>query len=69
MTTKSNNQKTKRKKLRSFKNWLQWADLTQAILQEKEIQDIVDEIKPKPTIAAQTRKKDKDNAIASKIIK
>lgn len=60
---------SKREKLKGFENWLQWADLTQAMLEEKEVWDVVDGTRPEPTTAAQTRKKDKDNAIASKIIK
>ena len=62
-------QESKREKLRDFENWPQWADLTQAMLKEKEIWDVVNGTRPEPTTPAQTRKKDKDNAIASKIIK
>ena len=39
------------------------------MLEEKELRDVVDRTRPKPTTLAQTRKKDKNNAIASKIIK
>ena len=39
------------------------------MLEEKEVWDVVDGTRPEPTNAAQTRKEDKDNAIASKIIK
>ena len=39
------------------------------MLEEKEVWDVVDGTRPEPTNAAQTMKKDKDNAIASKIIK
>lgn len=59
----------KREKLKGFENWPQWADLTQAMLEEKQVWDVVDDTRPEPTTAAQTRKKDKDNAIATKIIK
>lgn len=62
-------QESKREKLKGFENWPQWADLTQAMLEEKEIWDIVDGTRPEPTTAVQTRKKDKDNTIASRIIK
>ena len=69
MTTESDDRESKREKLRGFENWPQWADLTQAMLEEKEVWDVVDGTRPEPTNAAQTMKKDKDNAIASKIIK
>lgn len=60
---------SKREKLEGFESWPQWADLTQVMLKEKEVWDVVDETRPEPTTPAQTRKKDKYNAIASKIIK
>lgn len=41
----------------------------QAILEEKEVWDVVDGSRVEPTTAPQIRKKDKDNAIATKIIK
>ena len=44
-------------------------DLTQAILEQQEVWDIVDESKPELTIVAQIRKKDKNNIISLKIIK
>ena len=69
MNNKNNDQKSKREKLRVFKNWLQWADLTQAILKEKEVWDVVDRSKPDLTTAAQMKKKDNSNAISLKIIK
>lgn len=69
MTTESDDRDSKREKLRGFGNWPQWADLTQAMLEEREVWDVVDGTRPEPTIAAQTKKKDKDNAIATKIIK
>ena len=69
MTNKNDDRKSKRKKLCGFKNWPQWADLTQAILEEKKVWDVVDGSHADPTTAAQTRKKEKDNAVASKIIK
>ena len=62
-------QESKRKKLKGFENWPQWADLTQAMLEEKEVWDVVNGTRPKPTTLAQTRKKNKTNAITSKIIK
>ena len=39
------------------------------MLKEKEVWDVVDGLRAEPTTAVQTRKKEKDNAIASKIIK
>ena len=70
MATKSNNDcKSKREKLKDFENWPQWANLMQAMLEEKEFWDIVDGSHAKPTIAPQIWKKDKDNTIATKIIK
>ena len=39
------------------------------MLEEKEVWDVVDNSRPEPTTAGQIRKKDKDNAIATKIIK
>ena len=68
MATK-NDDYEKREKLRGFKNWPQWADLTLAMLEEKEVWDVVDGLQAKPSTAVQTRKKEKNNAIASKIIK
>lgn len=62
-------QESKREKLRGFEHWLQWADLTQSMLEEKEVWDVVDKKRPEPTTAPQTRKKEEDNAITSKIIK
>ena len=69
MTNKNNNRESKCEKLLACKNWPQWTDLTQAMLEEKEVWDIVDRSRPDPTTVAQTRKRDKDNAISSKIIK
>lgn len=69
MTNKNDDRKSKREKLRSFENWPQWAHLTQIILKKKEFWDVVDESCTDPTIAAQTKKKEKNNAITSKIIK
>ena len=39
------------------------------MLEEKKVWDVVDESHVNPTTTAQTRKKEKDNAVASKIIK
>ena len=66
---KNDNRESKREKLHDFENWPQWADLTQAMLKEKEVWDIIDGSRADPTTAAQTRKKEKDNAVTSKIIK
>lgn len=41
----------------------------QAILEKKEVWDIVDNLKLKLTIAGQIKKKDKNNTIVIKIIK
>ena len=40
--TTDNNDCKKREKLKDFENWPQLADLTQAILEEKEVWDVVD---------------------------
>ena len=69
MTNENDDHENKRKKLHGFKNWPQWADLTQAMLKEKEIWDVVDRSRADPTTAAQTRRKEKYNVVASKIIK
>ena len=70
MATDSNDDReSKQEKLKGFENWPQWADLTQAMLEEKEVWDVVDGSRAEPTTAPQIRKKDKDNAIATKIIK
>ncbi len=69
MATESDDREPKREKLGGFENWPQWADLTQAMLEEKEIWDVVDGTRAEPTTTAQIRKKEKDNAVASKIIK
>ena len=69
MATDSNDDcKSKQEKLKGFENWPQWANLMQAMLEEKEVWDIIDGSRAKPTTALQIRKKDKDNAIATKII-
>lgn len=39
------------------------------MLEEKEFRDVVDRSRFESTIVAQTKKRDKDNAISSKIIK
>lgn len=69
MAIESSNREPKRKKLCGFENWPSSADLTQAMLEEKEVWDVVDGARAEPTTVAQTRKKEKDNAVASKIIK
>lgn len=62
-------QKSKHKKLRDFENWPQQANLTQAMLEEKKVWNLVNKIRPEATTPTQTRKKDKNNTIKSKIIK
>ena len=69
MITKLDDGGNKRKKLKGFENWSQWTNLIPAILKEKEVWDVIDGMKLKSTIVAQIKKKDKDNAITSKIIK
>ena len=69
MTNKNDYHESKCEKLCDFKNWPQWADLTQAILEEEEVWDGVDRSRHKSTTATQTRIKNKDNVIYSKIIK
>ena len=64
-----NKQESKWEKLRGFENQPQWADLTQAMLEKKEMWDVIDGTRPELTTTSQTKKKDKDNIIASKIIK
>ena len=68
MVTENDNRE-KREKLKGFENRPKWADLTQAMLEEKEVWDVVDGSQAEPTTAVQTKKKEKNNAIASKIIK
>ena len=69
MTNENDDCESKREKLHGFENWPQWADLTQAMLEEKEVWDVVDGSRADPITASQTRRKEKDNAVASKIIK
>ena len=69
MANKNNDRESKREKFRSFENWSQWADLTQVMFKEKEIWDIIDRSCIDPTTTIQIQKKDKNNAITSKIIK
>ena len=52
MATKNNNCKNKEEKLCSFKNWLQYADLTKIMFKEKKVWDVVDGLQTKHTIAA-----------------
>ena len=52
MTNKNDDRKSKREKLRSFENWPQLAHLTQTILEEKKVWNVVDESCTDPTIAA-----------------
>ena len=68
MTNKNDDRKNKKEKLHDFKNWPQWANFTQAMLEEIEVWDVVDESRADPITTAQTRRKEKDNAVASKII-
>lgn len=68
MTTKKNC-KSKREKLKDFENWHQRANLTQAILKEKNVWDVVNATRPEFITAIQIREKDKNNAVVSKIIK
>lgn len=49
---------SKREKLRGFENRPQWSDLTQAMLEKKEVWDVVDGTRPERTTAPQTRKRD-----------
>lgn len=69
MTNKNNDCESKREKLRNFENWPQWINLTQVMLKEKEVWDVVDKSYTNPTTVAQTRKREKNNTVASKIIK
>ena len=57
MINENDDRESKREKIRGFENWLQWADLTQAMLQEKEVWDVVDGSRADPTTVAQTRRK------------
>lgn len=63
------NRKNKKKKFKSFKNQLQQVSFIQAILEEKEVQDVVDSLGVNSIITAQIKKKENDNVMASKIIK
>ena len=69
MTNMNDDHESKREKLHGFENWPQWADLTQAMLEEKEVWDIVNGSRADPTIGTQIKKKKKNNAVTSKIIK
>ena len=69
MTNENDDRESKKEKLRGFENWPQWADFTQAMLEEKEVWNVVDRSRADLTTAAQTRKNKKDIVIASKIIK
>lgn len=70
MATENDDRKSKKEKFRGFENWPQWADLTnEARLEEREVWDVVNGLRPEPTTAPQTRKKEKNNAVASKMIK
>ena len=60
---------SKREKLKGFENWPQWANITQVMLEEKEVWDVINGLRTKPTTAPQIKKKDKNNVIATKIIK
>ena len=61
--------KSKQEKLKGFENWPQWAGLTQAMLEKKEVWDVIDGSCVKPTTVSQIMKNHKDNTIATKIIK
>ena len=69
MTNKNDDHERKREKLCDFENWPQWTGLTQTMLEEKEVWDVVNRSRADPTTAAQTRKKEKDSVVTSKIIK
>ena len=58
-----------REKLHVFDNWPHWADLTLAMLEENEVWDIIDGSQADLITAAQTRKKEKENVSAFKILK
>ena len=66
---KNDDCKSRKKKLRGFKNWPQRTNLIQTMHEEKEVWDVVDGSRTDSTTAAQTRKKKKDNFVAFKIIK
>ena len=57
MTNKNDDHENKRKKLYDFENWSQWAEFILAMLEKKELWDIVDGSCANPTIATQTGKK------------
>ncbi len=54
------------KNLEALKPDYNGANLTQAMLEKKEVWNGVDEIRAEPTTSAQIRNKDNDNAIATK---
>ncbi len=68
MAIKNKDYKSMRKKLKSFKNWPQLANLTKIILKNREIWDVIDSLWANPTTTAFIKKKEKDNAVAFKII-
>lgn len=69
MSNENNDCKSKREKRHGFENQPQWVDLIQAMLKEKEVQNVMNEFRADLSTAIQTNKKAKDNAVASKIIK
>lgn len=55
MTNEKDNHKCIREELCNFKNWPQWADFTQAMLEEKEVSDKVDKSRADSITVAQSR--------------
>lgn len=53
----------------AFKNWLKLVNLIQIILKKKDVWDIINGTKAEFTNVVQKRKKEKNNVIASIIIK
>ena len=69
MTNKNDDHEGNRDKLYVFTKTLSWANFIWAILEENKVSNIVDGSWVDSIIIAETRKKEKDNAFASKIIK
>lgn len=53
----------------AFKNWLKLVNLIQTILKKKDVWDIINGTRAESTNVVQKRKKEKNNVIASIIIK
>ena len=69
MANKLDDRIKKREKLCSFENLLLWANLSQAMLEKIKVWEVIDGTRVEPITVAQTRKREKNNALTFKIIK